>query len=69
LAFSQAYNFLKPLVMNTYTTKTTTDCPENLIWENFVEYLDQLYFDGAAEMLNKELVAFEYHQFIETFAA
>lgn len=55
--------------MNTYTTHTALNNTKNLAWENFVEYLETIYFDGAAEILNKELLAFEYHQFQETFAA
>jgi hypothetical protein len=55
--------------MNTYTAHTASENTENQVWENFVEYLETIYFDGAAEMLNKELVAFEYHQYRETFAA
>jgi hypothetical protein len=38
-------------------------------WENFVEYMNQIYFEGAVEILNKELVSFEFSQYIEDFAA
>lgn len=54
--------------MNTYTLQTEIE-NTNLLWENFEEYMNQIYFDGATELLDKKLVAFEYHQYMETFVA
>lgn len=53
--------------MNTCTAHTANQNTENSVWENFVEYLDQIYFEGASELLEKELISFEYHQYRETF--
>lgn len=52
---------------NALTSETLTQTTN--LWENFIEYMNQLYFDGATELLEKELVAFEYNQFVEIFAA
>lgn len=38
------------------------------LWDPFIEYMNQLYFEGAVDLLEKELVSFEYNQFIEIFA-
>lgn len=33
------------------------------IWDAFTSYLESIYFPGALEVLDKQLVAFEYEQF------
>ena len=52
---------------NALTSETLTQNAN--LWVSFIEYMDQLYFDGATELLEKELVAYEYNQFVEIFAA
>lgn len=37
------------------------------IWESFVSYLESIYFEGAVELLDKELICFEYNDFIDNF--
>lgn len=39
------------------------------LWNDFVQYLDSIYFEGAAELLDKELISFEYNQFVSSFAS
>lgn len=47
--------------MKTYTLKSAAKNQEaNTVWEAFVEYLEMIYFEGAADELDKELVEFEY---------
>lgn len=38
------------------------------LWESFVNHLEQLYFTGAAELLDRQTVAFEYETFKTYFA-
>jgi len=33
------------------------------VWEAFVEYLETVYFEGAADELDKELLEFEYESY------
>jgi len=51
--------------MKTYilTTVAQQDLRSNL-WNDFVQYLDSIYFEGAAELLDQELISFEYNEFI-----
>lgn len=51
--------------MKTYKRKSVTINQEtnNNLWEAFVNYLDSVYFEGAAELLDKELVSFEYETY------
>ncbi len=47
--------------MKTYTLKSAAKNQEtNTVWDAFVEYLETVYFEGAAEELDKELIEFEY---------
>mgnify|MGYP006967787759 CR=1 FL=1 len=39
------------------------------LWEEFTQYLDSIYFGGASEVLDKELVSFEYNQYISSIAS
>ena len=57
-------NFLKNYRMKTYTLKSAAKNQEtNTVWEAFVEYLETVYFEGAADELDKELVEFEYESY------
>jgi hypothetical protein len=33
------------------------------LWDAFVTHLDTTYFPGASELLDKQLIAFEYAEF------
>ena len=57
--------------MKTYRLKSAAVNQENStnLWEAFVTYLDSVYFEGAAELLDKELVCFEYNQFVSSIAS
>jgi|GEM_PF-1442684 len=37
------------------------------LWEEFIQYLDTIYFEGAAELLDKELVSFEYNAYLSCY--
>jgi len=50
--------------MKTYTLKSATKNQEtNTVWDAFVEYLEKVYFEGAADELDNELVEFEYNSY------
>jgi len=47
--------------MRTYTLKSAKDNQDNSsVWEAFTEYLNSVYFEGAAETLEEELIKFEF---------
>jgi hypothetical protein len=52
--------------MKSYQYKTgREELKENdLLWEEFESFLESIYFPGAAEILEKKLIAFEYEAFI-----
>jgi len=52
--------------MKTYRLKSAAVDQENStnLWEAFVNYLESVYFEGAAELLGKELVSFEYNAYL-----
>ena len=57
--------------MKTIRLKSASDnqpTRQNL-WDDFVQHLESIYFEGAAELLDKELVSFEYNQFISSIAS
>lgn len=39
------------------------------LWEEFTQYLDSIYFEGALEVLDKELISFEYNQYVSSIAS
>jgi len=39
------------------------------LWDEFTQYLDSIYFEGASELLDQELVSFEYNQFVSSIAS
>lgn len=50
--------------MKTYTLKSAKkDQETSTVWEAFVNYLETVYFEGAAEQLNQDLVNFEYEAY------
>ena len=50
--------------MKTYTLKSAAKNQEtNTVWDAFVDYLETVYFEGAAYELDKELVEFEYNSY------
>ncbi|KKU32233.1 MAG: hypothetical protein UX45_C0021G0005 [Candidatus Uhrbacteria bacterium GW2011_GWF2_46_218] len=57
--------------MKTYRLKSAAEVQENStnLWEAFVTYLDSVYFEGAAELLDKELVSFEYNAYISCYGS
>jgi hypothetical protein len=55
--------------MKTYTLKSAAQINEtNTVWEAFVEYLDSVYFEGASEELDQELVNFEYQSYLDCYS-
>jgi hypothetical protein len=38
------------------------------VWDAFVNHLDQLYFPGAEDFLDRQTLAFEYEAYIHDFA-
>jgi len=55
--------------MKTYRIKSNTDDQEKRqnLWDAFTQYLDSIYFEGAAELLDQELVSFEYNAYISCY--
>lgn len=50
--------------MKTYTSKSAAAEQEaNTVWEAFVSYLESVYFEGAADTLEPELLNFEYEAY------
>ena len=50
--------------MKTYSLKSAAGTQENNnVWDAFVNYLETVYFEGAAETLEPELVNFEYEAY------
>ena len=54
--------------MKTYTSKSAKDNQDNSsVWESFTEYLNSVYFEGAAEILEEELIKFEYAAYLSCY--
>lgn len=55
--------------MKTYRKNTAAEDQEKRqnIWEAFTQYLDSIYFEGAAELLDQELISFEYNAYISCY--
>ena len=50
--------------MKTYSLKSTSKNQDtNTVWDAFVEYMETVYFVGATEDLDQELVNFEYEAY------
>ena len=41
---------------------------KNNLWEAFVNHLEQIYFPGASELLDRKTIAFEYEAFKACYA-
>ena len=39
------------------------------LWDAFVNHLESTYFPGASEVLDTQLIAFEYNNFKECYSA
>ena len=39
------------------------------LWDAFVNHLDSTYFPGASELLDTQLIAFEYDSFKDCYSA
>lgn len=52
--------------MKSKSDKTTGDVKTNL-WDAFVDYLENTYFPGAAVLLDKQTIAFEYESFVQCY--
>ena len=54
--------------MKTYTLKSAKDNQDNSsVWESFTEYLNSVYFEGASESLDPELISFEYAAYLSSY--
>ncbi len=54
--------------MKTYTSKSAKDDQSNSsVWESFTEYLNTVYYEGASESLDPELIQFEYSAFLSCY--
>ncbi|NQU52176.1 MAG: hypothetical protein HQ522_06510 [Bacteroidetes bacterium] len=55
--------------MRVYTKKQQEEIStETNIYDAFVQHLDSIYFPGASEVLNTELIVFEYDSYKESYA-
>lgn len=55
--------------MKTYDIESAEVTPPvKNTWESFVSYLESIYFEGAAELLDQKLICFEYNVYIESFS-
>jgi hypothetical protein len=59
-----AHKFLKLITMKKHFFKT-----EKSLWQEFVEYLASIYWQGAENDLEEQTITFEYQQFIQTMAS
>jgi len=50
------------------THSSESETRQNL-WDEFTQYLDSIYFEGASELLDQELISFEYNQFVSSIAS
>jgi hypothetical protein len=41
---------------------------KNNLWDAFIDYLENTYFPGASEVLDKQTIAFEYESFKACYA-
>jgi hypothetical protein len=50
--------------MKTYSLKSAAKNQDTyIVWDAFVDYLETVYFEGAVENLDQELVNFEYEAY------
>ena len=36
------------------------------VWDSFVAHLESVYFEGAADLLDTELISFEYNEYVDS---
>lgn len=53
--------------MKTEKLQSEQNCSPN-VWDSFVAHLESVYFEGAAELLNTELISFEYNEYVNSIA-
>lgn len=53
--------------MKSQNLQSETDTCNNL-WDEFVSHLESIYFEGAADLLDTELISFEYHEYMSSIA-
>lgn len=58
-------NSMKSYSQNNSNNPNNEPCKD---WDAFVDYLENVYFDGADETLEMQVVAFEYQQFKSYFS-
>ena len=56
--------------MKSYTSKSAKDNQDNSsVWESFTEYLNTVYYEGASESLDPELISFEYAVYLSCYGS
>lgn len=57
--------------MKSYTYKNSKEeqNQQTTLWDAFVNYLDSNYFPGASELLDTQLIVFEYNSFKQCYSA
>ena len=64
---NRCMNFTKKNIMRFYTKKQKEEVQtETNNYDSFVNYLDSVYFSGASEVLETELIAFEYENYVHS---
>ena len=58
---------LKLNIMKSKSYKNSREEKNNL-WDAFIDYLENTYFPGASEVLDKQTIAFEYEAFKNCYA-
>lgn len=53
--------------MKTYTSKNEQSFENQSVWEAFTAYLSSIYFEGAENELDPDLVEFEYEWFLGAY--
>ena len=54
---------------NSYNNSRKEQTEKTNLWDAFVNYLDSTYFPGASELLDTQLIAFEYEIFRDIYSA
>jgi len=52
-----------------YKTSQEEQKVKTNLWDAFVNYLDNIYFPGASELLDSKLIAFEFNVFKQYHSA
>jgi hypothetical protein len=65
---AKGHIIIKNYRMKTYTSKSAKDNQDNSsVWEAFTEFLNSVYFEGASESLDPELIQFEYAAYLSCY--